>query len=196
VPDRSNGHIFYALDFKTGIFYNSQNGGEKFNAIKSQGLPKNLTRDQPHSREQAWPLHATPNYPGDLWLVSQQGLFHSRDGGQNFQLAFNPQTTGLQIQQLSFGRAAPKNKNSIHNENKNNNDTTHYPTLYAIAEKNKERGIYRSLDQGASWQQINDARHQYGQRYRTLAADPKIFGRVYVGTDGRGIVVGDIVGKN
>ena len=40
---------------------------------------------------------------------------------------------------------------------------------------------------------MNDDRHQYGTRFRCLAGDPRIFGRVYVGTDGRGILYGEPV---
>jgi hypothetical protein len=38
---------------------------------------------------------------------------------------------------------------------------------------------------------VNDDQHQYGTRFRCLAGDPGVFGRVYVGTDGRGIVMGE-----
>lgn len=53
------------------------------------------------------------------------------------------------------------------------------------------RAIWRSDDQGATWLRLNDELHQWGQRFRCLAADPRIFGRVYVGTDGRGILYGE-----
>jgi xyloglucan-specific exo-beta-1,4-glucanase len=43
-----------------------------------------------------------------------------------------------------------------------------------------------------TWLRLNDDQHEYGRRYRVIAGDPRIFGRVYVGTDGRGIVYGDI----
>jgi hypothetical protein len=38
---------------------------------------------------------------------------------------------------------------------------------------------------------VNGARHEYGRVWRCIAADKNIFGRVYVGTDGRGIVYGE-----
>jgi hypothetical protein len=39
---------------------------------------------------------------------------------------------------------------------------------------------------------INDAQHQWGNRFECIAGDPRIYGRVYVGTNGRGILYGDI----
>jgi hypothetical protein len=44
---------------------------------------------------------------------------------------------------------------------------------------------------GASWTRINDDTHQYGA-LGAITGDPRVYGRVYVGTEGRGIVYGDI----
>ncbi|WP_262423414.1 hypothetical protein [Brevundimonas denitrificans] len=52
-------------------------------------------------------------------------------------------------------------------------------------------GVYRSDDAGRSWLRVNDDRHEYGRRYRAVAGDPRIPGRVYVATDGRGVVYGE-----
>jgi len=52
-------------------------------------------------------------------------------------------------------------------------------------------GLFRSDDSGSTWIRINDALHGFGQM-RTITGDPRIFGRVYFGTGGRGIVFGDI----
>jgi hypothetical protein len=54
-----------------------------------------------------------------------------------------------------------------------------------------QQGLFRSDDVSATWVRINDDRHQYGNRFRCITGDPRIYGRVYVGTDGRGIVYGD-----
>jgi hypothetical protein len=40
---------------------------------------------------------------------------------------------------------------------------------------------------------INDDAHEYGRRFHCIAADPRVYGRVFVGTDGRGIVYGELV---
>jgi xyloglucan-specific exo-beta-1,4-glucanase len=66
-----------------------------------------------------------------------------------------------------------------------------YPTLFAIGTRAGLVAIWRSDDVGVNWSRINDADHEYGRRFRVIAGDPRRFGRVYVGTDGRGVVYGD-----
>ena len=56
---------------------------------------------------------------------------------------------------------------------------------------NGVKAIWRSDDAGVRWIRINDDQHQYGTRFRCISGDPRIFGRVYVGTDGRGILYAD-----
>jgi hypothetical protein len=80
---------------------------------------------------------------------------------------------------LSFGKTPPAKD---------------YPALFAIGTREKLKAIWRSDDAGATWIRINDDQHQWGTRFRCIAGDPRIFGRVYVGTDGRGIRYGDPVG--
>ena len=64
-------------------------------------------------------------------------------------------------------------------------------SLYAIGSKDGAYAIFRSLDEGASWQRVNDSAHEYGRAFRRVAADKNVYGRVYVATDGRGIVFGE-----
>ncbi|GIF05572.1 cellulose binding domain-containing protein [Actinoplanes siamensis] len=55
-------------------------------------------------------------------------------------------------------------------------------------------GVYRSDDTGATWLRINDDKHRYGNAGDALAGDPRIWGRVYLGTNGRGILYADRTG--
>lgn len=68
--------------------------------------------------------------------------------------------------------------------------TRSYPALYGLGVQGDAYAIWRSDDEGVSWMRINDTAHEYGRRFRCIAGDPRVFGRVYVGTDGQGIVYG------
>jgi photosystem II stability/assembly factor-like uncharacterized protein len=58
--------------------------------------------------------------------------------------------------------------------------------LYAAAQVGGVRGLFRSIDAGQTWVRINDDQHQWGHAGETaITGDPRTFGRVYVGTNGR-----------
>jgi hypothetical protein len=52
--------------------------------------------------------------------------------------------------------------------------------------------IYRSTDGGSRWIRINDDDHQWAWSGSAITGDPWIYGRVYLTTNGRGIIYGDI----
>jgi hypothetical protein len=170
IADKVAPETFYSLDFKHSELYVSTDG-TTFSPRASHGLPRTLEDDLPTSPERQWPLVATPGKRGDLWVLAPEGLFHSTDGGSSFARVDG----GLLVGALSFGKAPPGRD---------------YPALYALGAQGNTYAIWRSDDDGASWMRLNDSRHQYGQRFRCIAGDPRVFGRVYVGTDGRGIVYG------
>jgi hypothetical protein len=62
------------------------------------------------------------------------------------------------------------------------------PTVFAVGKLQGAQGFYRSTDQGTSWVRINDSAHQFGQ-IRVIAGDPGQFGRLFVATGGRGVVI-------
>ena len=175
VADRVDGAHFHALDFDTGAIWTSRDGGISFSRTGGRGLPGGLARDRPTWREDAWPLKAAPDRAGSLWLVGRAGLFRSVDGGQSF----DPVRSDLRVEMLDFGRPA-----------RDGGD----PALFAVGTREDLRAIWRSDDSGRSWMRVNDAAHEYGRRFRCIAGDPRVSGRVYVGTDGRGILYGEPAG--
>jgi xyloglucan-specific exo-beta-1,4-glucanase len=172
IADKAAPETFYALDFAHPGLYVSTDGGKTFRTRVTRGLPASLEDDVPASPERQWPLIATPGKRGDLWVVAREGLFHSTDAGRSFSRVEG----GVFVAALAFGKAPPGRR---------------YPVLYALGAKGGTFAVLRSDDEGTSWIRVNDARHEYGRRFRCIAGDPRVFGRVYVGTDGRGIVYGE-----
>ncbi len=65
------------------------------------------------------------------------------------------------------------------------------PAAYLAGSVNGARGLFRSDDAGATWSEISDARHQFAT-VQAITGDLRLYGRVYVGTNGLGIFYGDI----
>jgi xyloglucan-specific exo-beta-1,4-glucanase len=171
VADRADARRFYAFDFEHSRIAVSDDGGQSFAVLASSGLPGQLCPEQPTRGEGPSPLHATPGRARDLWLVCSKGLYHSVDGGHSFA----EQRGELSVTALAFGK--PKSDGG-------------YPTLFAIGTRGDLKAIWRSDNAGADWFRVNDAEHEYGRRFRVISADQQVFGRVYVGTDGRGVLYG------
>jgi photosystem II stability/assembly factor-like uncharacterized protein len=163
--DRVSPKKFYVLDAKGGQAYRSEDGGAHFTASPS-GLP-NLADYQFGSGS----AQATPGIEGDVWLTNLKELNHSTNAGKTYESV--PDVT--EANALGFGRPADGKK---------------YPALYLIGKVGETRGFFRSDDVGATWVRINDDRHQYGF-CGVITGDPRVYGRVYVGTGGRGIVYGE-----
>jgi hypothetical protein len=172
IADRANASRFYAFDLESKTVLASTDGGMNFAPLATTGLPADVVADWPTRPDTAWPFMATPGKPGDLWLRSRNRLYHSGNGGRSFAEV----KTNLGVEALAFGKAARGED---------------YPALFTIAWSDQLRGVFRSDDAGKSWVRVNDDAHEYGRRFRCIAGDARVFGRVYVGTDGRGIVYGD-----
>jgi hypothetical protein len=51
-------------------------------------------------------------------------------------------------------------------------------------------GVFRSTDEGATWRRLNDGRHQFGYLGPSITGGPDLYGRVYLATNGRGVIYG------
>jgi hypothetical protein len=72
-----------------------------------------------------------------------------------------------------------------------------FPAVYIWGAVNGgARGIYRSDDTGATWARINDDAHQFGGpgNGELITGDENVYGRVFMSTAGRGLIVGEPVG--
>ena len=63
-------------------------------------------------------------------------------------------------------------------------------TLFLHGQVKGKVGMFRSDDEGRSWRRIDDDAHRFGN-ISHVTGDPRVYGRVYFATGGRGIVYGD-----
>ncbi len=177
VADKADPSRFYVVDTLNNRVLRSTDGGAHFMPVAAQGLPADLSSARGRNREAQSPLLATPGTAGLLWLNLGGDLYRSVDGGVHWARV----GAGLRVAQFGLGKAAAGAR---------------WPALYAIGQEAGQDAVWRSIDGATTWQRINDDRHQWGLRFRVISGDPRIFGRVYIGTDGRGVVYGDPVARN
>jgi oligoxyloglucan reducing-end-specific cellobiohydrolase len=173
VADKVSTNVFYA--FGGSAFYSTgASGGTTFRQVNSGALPAVGSCDGSGCGIAA----ANFARSGDLWLpLGSNGLFHSTDGGVTWAKLSNVEWANS----AAVGAARPRG-------------TVQAVFLYGTADPAGVKAVYRSDDEGASWIRINDDMHQYGGP-TLIAADPRVYGRVYLGMNGRGIVYGDFTGR-
>ncbi|MFF4305421.1 1,4-beta-glucanase [Streptomyces sp. NPDC001601] len=165
VADPADPTLFYAYDTDTGTLQASTDSGLSFTA-RATGLP---------SGDSQFQLVAAPGRSGDLWLgVKWNGLYRSTDGGATFAKVAGCRAAYT----LGFGKAA---------------DGAGYPAIYLVGSTESITAVHRSDDEAGSWVRINDDRHQWGWTGQAVTGDPRVYGRVYLATNGRGIQYGDLV---
>jgi photosystem II stability/assembly factor-like uncharacterized protein len=176
VADAVNPARFYTFDLLDGRLLASTNGAASFAAIpatfpKAEGFAGQFGFGGAVNAA----LFPTPGIEGDLWLAfnNTSGLYHSTNGGASFARSDRVQ----EAYSLGFGRAVPGRD---------------FPALYLAGKIEQIPGLFRSDDAGATWVRINDNQHQFGS-ISHVTGDPRIYGRVYFATGGRGIIYGDPV---
>jgi photosystem II stability/assembly factor-like uncharacterized protein len=179
IADRINPRRFYGMALFDGKLFESVDGAAHFSErplVLPGGLPKRAgsgddnRTDRGDDRGGQDRLYATPGREGDIWLAAYDGLYHAAQDK-----VFTRIPAVEQLHAFGFGQAAPRAKTA---------------TLYMVGTVQGRRGCFRSTDGGATWLRINDDQHQWGLVLH-ITGDPKKFGRVYVGTHGRGTLYGD-----
>ena len=169
-------YLFSAASGGTATIYISVNGGQTF-TVASQ-----------LSNQYDMGLFVSPAAEGDLWTTSYNGLNHSTDSGTTFTTVLGYPNT---VYTMGFGAPA---------------SGATYPALYIVGTLTSDPNcvpvsnvtagfttstecIYRSVDGGNTFVRINDFEHQYSNA-NIIVGDPRVFGRFYLGTPGRGIIEG------
>lgn len=169
IADKVNPKRFYAVNVRTGILYESLDGARTFHT-RPIGFAATGRGGRGDSRGGQDRVYSAPGREGDLWIAAFDGLYHAADG-----VNFVRQGHVDEMHGFGFGAPAPDSD---------------YPALYMVGTVDGVRGFFRSDDCATSWVRINDDLHQYGLVLH-ITGDPKKYGRVYVGTHGRGAVYGD-----
>ncbi|MEV7392322.1 sialidase family protein [Streptomyces sp. NPDC091215] len=165
VADPADPTLFYAYDTDTGTLQASTDSGRTFTA-RATGLPAGDSQFQ---------LVAAPGRSGDLWLsVKWNGLYRSTDGGVTFAKVASCWASYT----LGFGKAAPG---------------ADYPAVYLVGSTEAVTAVHRSDDEAKTWARINDDQHQWGWTGQVVTGDPRVYGRVYLATNGRGVQYGEPV---
>lgn len=163
VADPADPAVFYAYDTTTGTVLASTDSGRTF-TTRASGLP---------AGDSEFKMAAAPGRSGDLWLSAKwNGLYRSTDGGRTFDKVASCWASYT----LGFGKAA---------------EGAGYPAIYQVGSTEAITAVYRSDDEARTWVRINDDRHQWGWTGAAIAGDPRVFGRVYVATNGRGVQYGE-----
>jgi xyloglucan-specific exo-beta-1,4-glucanase len=167
--DLVNSNYFYIFNASTGQMLTSANKGVSFTVTGTPGATST-----------PWTstfIRTVPGNEGHLWVpLVDNGLKYSTDHGATYTTVTNV----TYCKTVGIGKAI---------------SSTSYPAIYIWGTVKGVRGLFRSVDKGATWVKMNDDAHQFGGA-ELMLGDPNIFGRVYTGnTSARGIVYWDDLTK-
>lgn len=161
--DRVQAGVYYGFDAASGALYVSGDGGVEFRrADAGTGAVGQWYRAE---------LRPDPWRAGEVWVAAGwRGLLHWSPGRLQ-------RVPGLDnVFSLGLGKPAREGLP---------------PVLFAYGEMAGKRGLYRSDNGGRHWTRIDNDAQRFAGVIRHVTGDPRVHGRVYVGTEGRGIWYGE-----
>ncbi|HEX8323521.1 MAG TPA: sialidase family protein, partial [Tepidisphaeraceae bacterium] len=163
VVDLGAGDTFYAITGRRVA--RSTDGGKTWATASDNVLPQGVEF-----------VRSVPGKTGHLIAsAGERGVFRSTDGGKTWTRLAPDKVTAAN--HVGVGAAGPGRS---------------YPSIFVSGSANGTTGYFRSDDEGKTWTTISDAQHQFGYPI-VIQGDARVHGRLYVGTNGRGILVGDRV---
>lgn len=159
--DRVTAGQFYVYDYSNGKFYRSTNNGAAWTNVSTL----------PTSSQWAGGVQATPGHANHVWAyLNNKGLYHSTNGGNSW----TKKSALTHARTFTIGKEAPG---------------SNYPTLYVFGRLAGDDNyfIYRSIDAGDTWEQMNDESNFLGNNPGKMAADRNEYGRVFISQGGGGI---------
>jgi hypothetical protein len=173
--DKVRPKVFYAFQSSTGTFYSTYQADGSENGYTWTAMSNNLP---PASIGLMVPVY---NREGDIWLTQSTALYHSTDFGATWRKINASGNAARLTNVTTVAVGAPRTANA-------------YPSIFVWGTYNGIQGIFRSDTKGARWIRVSDDGHNFGgpAAAATFVGDPRVFGRIYMGMNGRGIVYGDI----
>jgi len=151
----------YFYGGSAGAIYVSSNIGVTFAKTATLGASTVVNQIRVH-----------PTVAGDVWASTDVGLFHSTNFG----------TTFTQVGSVTAGYSFALGAAST---------STAYPVIYGFFTISAVTSLYKTEDSGANWIWITDTAHGFAAASSNyVQADMATYGRVFVGTNGRGIFYG------
>lgn len=177
LSDRVDPNVFYGFGDNSAV-YISTDRARTFYQITIQGDFPKLGLGGIEGKMPA-EIRVESGKPGIVWIATgDSGLWRIAFIRESKNAAFSRVTKeGDIIFRQGMGMAAP---GSLYN------------TLYVNGLINGEYGFYRSLDEGGTWQRINEENQMYGN-ILSIVGDPRIFGRFYIATGSRGVLWGQAI---
>ncbi|KAF3929672.1 hypothetical protein AA313_de0202779 [Arthrobotrys entomopaga] len=145
----------------TNSFYLSTDGALTFKSTATLGSATAVVKIVPN-----------PTVAGDVWVATNDGLYRTTNYGSSFTKISGPSIGG------DFDLGAPKTSGA-------------YWSIAGFFTIDGLSGVYRTDDAGVNWVRINDALGFGSASANKVAVDYKVYGRVFVGTNGRGIFYGN-----
>lgn len=164
VADMVNTNKFYAYNSSGGNMLVSTDAGANFSNAGSPGSGGSMN------------IRTVPGKEGHIWVALYNGgLTRSTNSGTSFTKISGVTTCSA----VGLGKAATG---------------ASYHTIYIWGTVGGVLGIHRSTDEGATWTRINDDAHEYGGpgNGQFVIGDMNTYGRVYMSSVGRGIILGDL----
>lgn len=164
--DRFDADLFHAFDAAAGALFASVDGGVEFSQVAAAAEGAVAVGDDARVE-----LHPDPRRGGGVWIAAGPRGLQRWAAGKLVRLA------GVDTaQSLGLGKSASDSGS---------------PVLFLFGRVAGKLGLYRSDDEGQQWRRIDDDAHRFGGVVRHVTGDPRLYGRVYFGTEGRGIWYGD-----
>jgi hypothetical protein len=160
VADMVNTNKVYAYNNTNGAFMVSTDAGQNFTTASNIGNGGSRI------------IRTVPGQEGHIWVAMYNGgLRRSTNSGTTFTSIAGVTYCAA----VGLGKAAP---------------SATYHAIYIWGTVGGVTGVFRSIDQGASWLRINDDANEFGGpgNGQFVIGDMNVYGRVYMSTVGRGIV--------